>query len=90
MPFKKGQSGNPHGSPKKPEIEQLRKAIEKVQKEQGTDLLEYFVQQAYKDKNVLIALGKKILPDCKEMSGSLQVDLPQVVIKKVGSKDDKV
>lgn len=62
MPFQKGNKLG-KGSPKKPEIEQLRQAMEKVQKEQDCTFLEHFVRQAYKDNKVMVALGKKIIPD---------------------------
>lgn len=66
MAYKKGQSGNPNGRPPKPEIEELRKAIAAVEKNEGKKLLEHFVQRAFKNDNVLVALMKKVLPDKKQ------------------------
>lgn len=63
MPWKKGQSGNPNGRPGNPEIQELRNAIKKVQKTRKDTLLVHFVNQAYADKNVLIAVIKKLVPD---------------------------
>ena len=66
MPWKKGQSGNPNGAVRKPEIELFRQAIAKVEKEQNKSLLEHAVKKAFESENVLIALMKKILPDLTE------------------------
>ena len=51
MAYKKGQSGNLKGRPKRPEIEELRKALDQVQKKKGGRPTKYkleFVQQAKK------------------------------------------
>ena len=81
--FQKGKSGNPTGRPKRPEIEDLREAIEQVQKKQGKSLLVHFVEQAYQDKNVLIALGKKIIPDLTSVDGKqtvkVQIGAPEII-----------
>ena len=61
--WQKGVSGNPKGQPRKPEIELLRQALEKAKQENGIDFIEHFVKMAYKDKNVAIALAKKLIPD---------------------------
>lgn len=65
MTFKKGDSwnGNSKGRPKKPEIEALRDALLKVEAEQGVSFIEHFVRKAYVNKEMAIALAKKILPD---------------------------
>ena len=55
--WQKGESGNPEGRPRKPEIEELRKAIKKVQDEQDSTLLEHLVKRAYQSDQVLIALA---------------------------------
>jgi hypothetical protein len=64
--FKPGQSGNPNGRPPKPEIAQLREALELAKKKKKTSFLNHFVLLAYEDNNVAIALAKKILPDLSE------------------------
>ena len=71
--WKKGQSGNPNGRPKKPEIDALRTAIKVVEKENDMTLLEHFVRRAYENDSVLVALCKKFLPDMKSIEGGVEV-----------------
>lgn len=59
----KGQSGNPVGRPRKPEIELFREALEQVEAQKGRTLLLHAVERAFQDDNVLTALLKKLLPD---------------------------
>lgn len=73
MPFVKGQSGNPDGRPKKPEIEELRKAIKVVEKTKRKKLLRHFVERAYTNDKVLVALMKKILADVKFEERNLNI-----------------
>ena len=61
--WKKGESGNPKGRPRKPEIELLREALEKAKNKYGKEFLEHFVDLAYKNDNVAVALARKLLPD---------------------------
>ncbi len=65
MPFIKGEkwNGNRFGRPPRPEIEILRKGLEKDEKENGSHLIEHAIKLARKDNTVLIAILKKILPD---------------------------
>ena len=71
--FKPGTSGNPAGRPRKPEIALLREAISKVQANKEKDLLEHYVERAFENDRVLVALGKKIIPDLSSVQGSLDV-----------------
>ncbi len=75
--FVKGQSGNPGGRPKgaKSEIDKLRAAIKLVEKEEGIPLYRHFIKRAYLDDTVLIALGKKVLPDLKSIEAQVTGDM---------------
>lgn len=85
MPFKKGKDwkGNPKGRPKSPEIEELRQAIEKARKAKDKSILEHFVERAYKNDQVLVALIKKLIADKHhtELGGELAVALEPLIIR---------
>jgi hypothetical protein len=71
--WKKGQSGNPKG--RKPGISEkdlLREAIEKVEKTKNKSLLELFVERAYVEDRVLIALVDRLIPKltAQEITGA--------------------
>ncbi len=75
----KGQSGNPKGRPKRPELEELRKALDEAKKKHGNkSLLEHFAERAYENDAVLIALAKKVIPD--KVSAELDVEDNSVTI----------
>lgn len=48
---------------------ELDQAIKKVEKNQGTTLLEHFIKRAYENDRVLVALLKKMIPD-KSIGGA--------------------
>lgn len=85
MPFKPGQSGNPHGRPPIPEIQLFREALAAVEKDQNKSLLRHAVERAFKEDAVLIALLRKMLPD-KIDTG---IDLKDLVVKIVNYADTK-
>jgi len=60
--FKKGNPGRPPGI-KNFTISDLIEAIRKVEEEKKTPLYEKFVNKAYVNPTVLIALIKKLIPD---------------------------
>ena len=67
--WKRGECGNPNGRPRKPEIEILRDALEKAKNKHGRHFIEHFVEKAYTNDQIAIALAKKILPDKLEGQG---------------------
>ena len=80
--WKKGQSGNPNGRPKNPETVLLREAMKRAKEDRGVDLLDHFVDRAYENDSVLIAVFKKLMPDLKNVEGS--TEFRQKVINLVG------
>lgn len=80
MPYKKGQSGNPNGRPKKTAVHELEKAIRKVQRLQGKKLLVHAVEQAFKDNSVLVAILKKILPDLRHVEGTIKAEVEVIAM----------
>lgn len=71
-------NGNRNGRPRAPEVEELRKALDKAKKENNKSFLDHFVQRAFRDDTVAIALAKKILPD--KMVGEVDLNFPDIVI----------
>ena len=67
MVWEKGQSGNPHGRPRNAVMDELKKAIKQVEKEQNCRLLVHMVRKAYTSDLVMVALMKKILPDLQQI-----------------------
>lgn len=76
--WKKGETGNRNGRPPAPEIAELRMALQKAKKENKKSFLEHFVQRAFRDDTVAIALAKKILPD--KMESDLRGEIIQQII----------
>lgn len=68
--WKKGQSGNPSGRPKKGEAfaEELLQMVKVVERRKRKKLMEHFVERAYADDKVLVALMRKFLPDATTLT----------------------
>jgi len=87
--FVPGVSGNPTGinAGRKPEKE-LEEALKKAQKRHNKSFIEYFVELAYKDRTVAIALAKKLLPDMVEGKGFEGLGDTRIIIIR-GENGDK-
>ncbi len=69
-----GECGNPNGRPKgsanRYSLPDFWHAIQKVENQKGRKkLLEHFIERAYVEDSVLVALMKKLLPDLKSIEG---------------------
>ena len=87
MTYQKGQSGNPKGRPPKGYMQDLEKAVRKVEKEKGVKLWVHFVRRAFSDDGVLKALTGKLLPDLKQVEGKIKVEvelIPMTTQEKLG------
>lgn len=76
MPFAKGDPNiNRKGRPRNAEPELLREALRKEGEKRGIDFWEKVASYAFTDKNVMIAIVKKFVPDMNisEIKGSLNV-----------------
>ena len=80
MKWQPGESGNPDGRPKGPksELAKLREAVREVEARRTIkagrpiSLYVHFVDRAFKDDTVLTALAKKLVPDLKQIDGSIE------------------
>lgn len=81
----KGQGSlNPGGRPKDMRTAQaeLYKCLKKVQKKQGKNFLQDYIERAYKDKAMAIALLKKLVPDLKAIEVDKETkDTWQIVLQ---------
>lgn len=80
--------GNSFGARKrKPEIDELRKAIKAVEKEKGKNILKHFVERGLKNDSVLVALIKKLVPDKVYTEGDLKGTI-KIIFEDVESGKD--
>lgn len=85
--WKKGQSGNPKGRPKKPFIEQLEFALRKEGRARGVKFFQHVAQLAYTSESMAIAVLKKILPDLKQVESKIKLEvelIPMTIQEKLG------
>ena len=82
MPFVKGDPNiNRNGRPRNAEPELLRQALSREGERRGEDFWQKVASFAFTDKNVMIAVVKKFIPDMTsmELDGSLiYVQMPSV------------
>ena len=84
--WKKGESGNPNGRPRKAEIDNLRRAIEEGEKKHGKSLFKHAVDRAFTNDTVLIALLKKLVPDMTHIEDEREL---QKIINIINYADTK-
>ena len=78
-PWKPGQSGNPNGRPKRPEIEALRVALKKVETKKKISFLEHCIERAYENDFMAKAILAKLIPD----KNKIDIDIPQGITVKI-------
>lgn len=70
--FVEGNCANPTGRPRESGVNELRRAIEKAQKDKEKDFLEHLVERAYTSDTVLVAIAKKLWPDLRATDARIQ------------------
>jgi len=84
MPFTKGDPNiNRNGRPKNAEPELLREALRREGVKRGKDFWERVAEVAYTDKNVMIAVVKKFVPDSSttKLEGAVHyTQMPSITI----------
>ena len=89
MGFKKGAewNGNRLGRKEGHVQKAFRTAIQAVEKKKGKSLLQHLIEQAFIDNQVLVAVGKKILPDKVEDMSELKDRI--IIIRPANAKEVK-
>jgi hypothetical protein len=88
MPFVKGDLRiNRNGRPKNAEPDLLRNALAKEGKRRGIDFWDKVAEYAYRDKNVMIAVLKKFVPDTSIIQGEGFGDTQIIIVKDKVNRD---
>ena len=89
MPFKKGDSNiNRKGRPKNAEPELLREALRREGEKRGQDFWNKIAEFAFTDKNVMIAVLKKFVPDSTitTIEGEMNIKKSSINLPKLWKK----
>lgn len=73
--FAAGTIANPNGRPAIPAAQRLLNALDKATTKHSQSLFDKFVEMAYDDPRVLIALMKKFVPDLSAMDSTVQAEI---------------
>lgn len=90
MGLPKGRTNNPNGRPINSEAAELREALAQAKSKRGKGLLEHFVERAYTEDSVLIALIKKILPDKTQLEAEIMGTITQMGTVKIDDKPQEI
>jgi len=85
-PFEKGNKANPNGRPKgSGYMEQLTAAIKTIEKDKKKKLFDRFVEQAYSNPTIMVALMNKLLANRQhtEIEG---LEPLEIIIKRANEK----
>jgi len=63
-------------------IKQLEEALKKIEETKGKPFIEHFIERAYAEDAVAIALAKKILPDLSEVDAEVKARVMQLLVDK--------
>lgn len=74
MPFKKGQSGNPKGRPKKPFQADLERAMKRVEKKKRKEFLVHMCELAFTDNTIAVHVLNRFVPVIKQIEKSVTKD----------------
>jgi len=77
------------GRPKDSAAEDFRVALAKVHSKKKITILEHFIEQAYKDNKVLVAVAKKLIADKTHIEGDIKGDVTVNIIDSYKEEDGK-
>lgn len=60
--------------PESPYVNQLHEAMLRVEKQTGARIFDHLIERAFKSDTVLINVVKKLVPDLKQVEGTVSLD----------------